>query len=129
MRVVSLLAVLCYLGTLACGQSSRTTTTAGRSTQAETPVNRRVTVPPRLQSKPLLTLQQALKLMEDYIAKGKVDISSHYLLEVRMALRESGKGDKESHWYFFWGHTSLADGAQLEFTVSMDGQVTRLASW
>ena len=128
MRVISLLAVICYLGTLACGQSSQTTT-ADRSSQEQAPVSRRVTTHPRLQSKPLLTLQQALKLMEGYIAKEKIDISSHYLLEVRMVSRESGKGDKESHWYFFWGHVSLAHGAQLEFTVSMDGKVTRLASW
>jgi hypothetical protein len=128
MRVVSLLAVIIYLSTLACGQSSRTMT-AGQVLQDEAPVNRRAAASPRFQSKPLITLQRALKLVEEYIEKEKVDVSSHYLLEARMVLRESGKGGKESHWYFFWDHDSLASGAQLEFTVSMAGKVMRLASW
>lgn len=128
MRVVTLLAVILYLGTPTCGQVSRTGT-AGGTTQDKKPVSRGITLTTLPRWKPRITLQQALKLVEDHIGKEKVDVSSHYLLEVRMVSRESGKGDKESHWYFFWGHVSLAAGAQLEFIVSMDGKVTRLASW
>ena len=123
MRVISLLSVICYLGLLACGSTS------GHVVQDETPISRRAPAPPHPGWKPPVTLQRAVKLVEDYIEKEKIDVSSHYLSEVRMISNDKGKEGKGPLWYFFWSQVGTAAGNQLEFTVAMDGKVTRLASW
>ncbi|HVG17608.1 MAG TPA: hypothetical protein VNI02_01040 [Blastocatellia bacterium] len=129
MRVVSLMtAVIICTGELACGQSGRATT-SNYVTQDETPIMRRAPAPPHPRWKPPVTLQRAVRLVGDYIEKEKMDISSHYLAEVRMISNDRGKEDKGPLWYFFWNHSGTVDGRQLEFTVAMDGKVTRLASW
>ena len=127
MRIVSLLAVICYLGALACGQPGRAA--AGRNTQDETPISRKAPAPPHPGWKPPVTLQHAVKLVDDYVEKEKIDVSSHYLSEVRMISNDRGKEGQGPLWYLFWSQVGTADGTQLEFTVAMDGKVTRLASW
>ena len=128
MRVVSLMVMIFYMGVLTCGQSSRATTPED-ITQDKTPIMRRAPAPPHPRWKPPITLQHAIRLVEDYIEKEKLDVSSHYLGEVRMIANDRGKEDKGPLWYFFWNYDGTAAGAQLEFTVAMDGKVTRLASW
>jgi hypothetical protein len=51
------------------------------------------------------------------------------LAEVRIISNDKGKDDKGPLWYFFWNPVGTAAGRQIEFTVAMDGKVTRLASW
>ena len=128
MRVVSLLAVVLYAGALAYGQSSQAIT-SHHITQDETPISRRAPALPHRRWKPPFTLQYAIKLVGDLIEKEKINVSSHYLSEVRMISNDKGKEGKGPLWYFFWSYGGAAAGAQLEFTVAMDGKVTRLASW
>lgn len=128
MRVASLLAVIIYVCAFAYGQASQATASE-HIAQDETPISRRRPVPPHPRWKPPITLQHAIKLVEDYIEKEKIDVASHYLGEVKMISNDRGKEDKGPLWYFFWNYNGTAAGAQLEFTVAMDGKVTRLASW
>ena len=123
MRLISLLSVICYLGVLACGS------TPGHVVQEETPIGRRAPAPPHPGWKPPVTLRQAVGLVDDYVVREKVDVSSHYLSEVRMISNHRGKEGEGPLWYFFWSRAGTAAGNQLEFTVAMDGTVTRLASW
>jgi hypothetical protein len=46
-----------------------------------------------------------------------------------MISNDRGKEGEGPLWYFFWNQAGAAAGTQLEFTVTMDGKVTRLASW
>jgi hypothetical protein len=128
MRVVSLLALIIYTGTLAFGQSSQAPI-PGHSFQDKTPISRRAPAPPHPGWKPSITLQHAIKLVDDYIEREKINVSTHYLNEVRMISNDRGKEGKGPLWYFFWNYDGTTAGAQLEFTVAMDGKVTRLASW
>jgi hypothetical protein len=123
MRVISLLSIICCLGVLACGWTS------GHVVQDETPISRRAPAPPHPGWKPPVTLRQAVELVDDYVKKEKIDVSSHYLSEARMISNQRGKEGEGPLWYFFWSQTGTAAGTQLEFTVAMDGKVTRLASW
>lgn len=128
MRVKSLLVVIIYAGAVAGFQSSQAPN-SGHISQDETPISRRATALPHPGWKPPISLQQAIKLVEEYVEKEKINVSAHFLSEVRLISNDRGKESKGPLWYFFWNQNGTAAGTQLEFTVAMDGTVTRLASW
>ena len=93
------------------------------SRNAPSPVisQRQVVELPRPEHKPpKLTLQQALKIAERFIAKEKIDISSYYLFEAKWVLY--GTDAKEPRWYFWWVNVDDALGHYVETTVSMEGR-------
>ena len=128
MRVVSLLALITYMGVLTCGQPGRAPA-SGHVAQDQSPISRKAPRPPHPGWKPPVTLQHAVRLVEGYIEREKIDVSSHYLVEVKMIANDRGKENRGPLWYFFWNYEGTAAGRQLEFTVAMDGEVTWLASW
>jgi hypothetical protein len=87
-----------------------------------------VALPLRKPWKPKLTLQDALKLTDTYIAKEQIDISAYYLLEARFILYGS-KDNPDPSWFFWWVHEDGASGHYVEIVVSIKtGSARRLPS-
>ena len=85
-------------------------------------------LPRRGAYRPSLTLQNALKIADGYIARQKIDISHYYLLEAKYILYGS-KENKDPSWYFWWVHENGAAGDYVEIVVSIKtGNVMRLLS-
>jgi hypothetical protein len=85
-------------------------------------------LPKRGSYRPSLTLQNALKIADGYIAKEKVDISHYYLLEVKYILYGS-KDNQDPSWFFWWVNENGARGDYVEIVVSIKtGKVLRLPS-
>ena len=79
--------------------------------------------------KPKLSLQAALKIAEDFVAKEHIDVSGGWLYEARFTLYgEKTKSDREKPpcWFFQWIPESGLIGAQIEVVVFMDGKAMRL---
>ena len=83
---------------------------------------------PKRSFRPKLTLQRALKLAENYIAKEKIDISPFYLYEAKYILYGS-KTNQEPCWFFWWINENGAAGNYVELIVSIETEnVRRLPS-
>ena len=85
----------------------------------------------RLNFRPKLSLQNALKIAEGYIAKVPIDISSYWLYEVRFILygdATTADKDKIPGWFFWWHNDDGIIGKYIEIFVSMDGKAMRLPS-
>ncbi len=79
-------------------------------------------------SRPKLSLQRALKLAENYIAKEKIDISSFYLYQAKYIMYGS-KENQQPSWFFWWVNEDGALGNYVEIVVSIEtGSVGRLPS-
>jgi hypothetical protein len=108
---------------------AQTEPTKPASTTAPSITNQQILELPRRSCyRPRLTLQNALKVADGYIAKEKIDISQYYLLEAKYILY----GDKNSgdpSWYFWWVHEDGAAGHYVEIVVSIrTGNARRLIS-
>lgn len=78
--------------------------------------------------RPKLTLQRALKLVESYAAKGKIDLSVYYLYQAKYTLYGS-KDNQEPCWFFWWVNEDGALGNHVEIIVSIEsGNIRRLPS-
>ena len=75
--------------------------------------------------KPKLTLQDALKLADTYIAREKIDISRYYLVEAKFILYGS-KDNQDPSWFFSWVHEDGAYGHYVEIVVSIKTGSIRL---
>ena len=83
---------------------------------------------PKRSFRPKLSLQQALKLAEDYIEKEKIDISPYYLYEAKYILYGS-KDHQEPCWFFWWVNENGAAGNYVELIISIETRnVRRLPS-
>lgn len=76
--------------------------------------------------RPKLTLQNSLKLVEKFIKKEKIDVSQHYLSEVKPTLTGEEKDLAEFGWLFVWRHERNFLPLNIQFTVSVSGKVTKL---
>jgi hypothetical protein len=85
-------------------------------------------LPKRGSYRPSLTLQNALKIADGYIAKQKIDISHYYLLEAKYILYGS-KENQDPSWFFWWVNENGVIGDYVEIVVSIKtGNVLRLPS-
>lgn len=76
-------------------------------------------------SKPPIELKKALKIMEKFIKKQKINTSNYYLARVNM-IQYGAKKDKKPVWYFRWVKTDESPGDYIEIAVFMDGSVERM---
>lgn len=80
--------------------------------------------------KPKISLQDALKIAESYVAADHLNVSDGWLSEARFFLygenTKSGR-DKEPCWLFVWTTDSRL-GGHVEVVVSMDGKAMRSPS-
>jgi hypothetical protein len=84
-----------------------------------------------LHTRPKLSLQNALKIAEAYIAKEHIDASSYWLLQAKFMLygaETTADKDKTPGWYFWWVNDDGSLGDYIEIFVSMDGKAMRLPS-
>ena len=81
-------------------------------------------LPKRAPYKPGLTLQDALKIADRYVAKEKIDISKYYLLEAKYILYGT-KDNQDPSWYFWWVNEDGASGHYVELVVSIKSRSVR----
>jgi len=65
---------------------------------------------------PPVSLKDAVRVAEEYIAGKKIDISRHYLASVRSESDTRGR----LHWEAQWVHTDREKGGWLIIRVEMD---------
>ena len=78
-------------------------------------------------SKPPIELKKALKIMEKFIKKQKIDTSNYYLARINM-IQYGAKDDRKPAWYFRWVKTDESIGDYIEIAVFMDESVRRMPS-
>ena len=76
-------------------------------------------------SKPPIELKKALKIMEKFVKKQKIDTSNYYLARVTM-IQYGAKNDRKPVWYFRWVKTDDSPGDYIEIAVFMDGSAERM---
>lgn len=77
--------------------------------------------------KPKLSLQDAMKVMEQYIEKQKIDTSKYFLWNVNL-IQYGSQNDKRPVWYFWWLSEKGGVGDYIEILVSMDKKAGRVPS-
>ena len=81
--------------------------------------------------RPKLSIQDALKVAENYIDKQHIDISTYWLYRVIYILSGDEKTpdkDKIPGWHFWWVSETGAMGDYVEIFVAMDGRANRVPS-
>ena len=81
--------------------------------------------------RPRLSMQDALKVAEDYIDKQHIDISTYWLYRVIYILSGDEKTpdkDKIPGWHFWWVSETGTTGDDVEIFVTMDGRANRCPS-
>ena len=78
-------------------------------------------------SKPKLEMQAAMKLMEEYIQKQKINTANYYLTSARM-IAYGADGKKQPAWHFSWTNINFALGDYIEIIVFMDRGVLQIPS-
>ena len=86
----------------------------------------RVDLAPQPMKPPPVTLQQALRIAEKYIAENKIDIGRYWLQQAKLI--PEGATMKESRWFFFWNNLGTGRGDYVEIEVDMDGHPRRRPS-
>lgn len=84
-------------------------------------------LPKPVRSKPRLQMQKAMKLMEDFIEKQKIDTSDYYLWQVKL-IQYGAENDKKPAWHFWWLNVNGSLGDYIEILVFMDGTVGQIPS-
>ena len=72
-------------------------------------------------------MQKAMKLVEKYIRKEKIDTSDFFLSQIRM-IQYGSENNKKPAWYFWWLNVDGALGNYIEIIVFMDGSTRRIPS-
>lgn len=70
---------------------------------------------------PSLKLPEALALAQQYIKDNNIDISKHYLDNIRLVFESPWM--KGEHWILTWRLKKLADGGEIFIIVGMDKQI------
>ena len=78
-------------------------------------------------SRPKLTMQDAMKVMEKYIEKEKIDTSKYYLWEVKL-IQYGSENEKRPAWHFWWLSEKGGVGDYIEILVFMDKKAGRTPS-
>jgi len=122
MRPALLFAVIALLIPYSEGQGQSVPASAA----AQSGVSLHLPTPPR-GYKPKVSLQDALKIAEGYVAAEHINVSDGWLSEVRFFLYADGakaERDKEPSWLFVW-ITDSSLGGHIDVIVSMDGKAMR----
>lgn len=69
-------------------------------------------------NEPLLKITEALAIAQEYIKKNKIDISKHYLDNIRLLQHSTWMEGK--HWVITWKLKIRAEGGQIFIIVGMD---------
>jgi hypothetical protein len=77
---------------------------------------------------PPITLQQALRIAEKYIAENKIDIRQYWLEEARLLQPEGATPWNGSRWFFFWNNLRGGRGDYVEIEIDMNGNCVRMPS-
>jgi hypothetical protein len=80
---------------------------------------------PKLQYRPKLPLQDALKIAEAFIDKEHIDISSYWLSNAHFILygpSDAPDQKKIPCWHFLWTNDNGSIGDYVEILVDMDGR-------
>lgn len=78
--------------------------------------------------RPKITMQDALKVAEDYIDKGKIPIAPYYLYQVTLIPVNAEQGVSEPYWLFQWIKDDGTIGGYIQIRVSMDGEARLIPS-
>lgn len=70
---------------------------------------------------PSLILPEVLTLAQDYIKKNNIDISKHYLENIRLLF--DSQWMKGKHWLITWRLKTLSDGGEIFVFVGMDKKI------
>jgi hypothetical protein len=81
----------------------------------------------KMKVKTKVSLAEAIKLMEKYIAKEKIDTSKYYLWRVQLT-QVSWINGKNTVWHFWWLNEKGGVGDYITIMVSMDKKVWRVPS-
>lgn len=80
----------------------------------------------RLNIRPKMTLRGAMKLMDDFIEKNKIDTSKYWFSSVRMIQYGGENEKKQPVWFFEWMNEGGMLGDYLHILVSMDGAIWQM---
>ncbi|MFH1128815.1 MAG: hypothetical protein V1699_05360 [Candidatus Omnitrophota bacterium] len=72
---------------------------------------------------PLLKLPEALALAQDYIKENNIDISKHYLNNIRLLFDSPWM--KGKHWIVTWNLKTPSDGGEIFIIVGMDKKIIK----
>ncbi len=73
---------------------------------------------------PSLPLPEAISLAQDYIERNKIDISQHYLDNIR--LLQSSTLTEGKHWILTWARKVPSDGGQIFIIIGMNKKIERI---
>lgn len=97
----------------------------GVTTGASTPVNTQTFE----RQRPTISVQEAIRQAERYVAENHIDVSAHFISSVRYI--ETGNWtnsyiSKGPYWQVTYELVKLADGGQHFILIYMDGKIGRI---
>jgi hypothetical protein len=126
-NILLVTAMILFVSGIGFGQSNQSPPSDRDINGQQTTVPKVTDLPlPKRGFHPKLTLQQALKIAEEYTRKQKISLSSYYLFEAKWIMY--GTETKEPRWYFWWINESGAIGDYVQITISMDRKPQLLGS-
>ena len=87
--------------------------------------------PPARKSRPRLSLQEALKIAENYTRQEHIDMRPYWLyraMYVALGDESTPPGKRLPGWHFWWVADTGATGDYVEVFVTMNGQANRMPS-
>ncbi len=81
----------------------------------------------KLKAKTKVSLAEAIKLMEKYIAKEKIDTSKYYLWRANL-IQYGSQNNTRPAWHFWWLSDNGGVGDYIEILVFMDKKTQRIPS-
>ena len=72
-------------------------------------------------NEPSLKLPEALMLAQKYIGENNIDVSKHYLDNIRLLFNSSWM--KGKHWIITWRLNTPVDGGEIFIIVGMDKKI------
>lgn len=127
MKVLTLFIMMLFVNLHSGSQSFQAATSEGNGIKNQKPDS----LPTARAFRPKISLQEGLKIAEDYINQQHIDIGPFWLYRARYTLLGDEKTpdqDKIPGWHFWWVNESGALGDYVEIFVDMNGKASRLAS-
>ena len=130
MRRASILVIVLFIGlSLECNAQRLQ---AGSAPNPPTKDSQSSPLPARVgHYRPKISLQDALKIAEDYIRKEQIDIRPYWLYRAIYILVGDEKTPDEKKlpaWHFWWVSETGTSGDDVEILVYMDGKAYRAPS-
>ena len=131
MRIIMMIVGVLVLNIVVLGQSTQTPTSKPKAQEQQSTDILYDNIPVKplpLFPRPKITLQEALKLAEDYIKSEKINISPYHIDQVQLIRPNLEQGVTEQYWWFLWVKEGGAFGDYVEIGVRMDGTTWRMGS-